>query len=116
MYIAIAGNIGSGKTTLTKMLAKQFGWKPHFEPVQVHPNDELAMKRHGCNGKTEMWYVIKSDVGSKIYSGLKESITPEQYEEMATPYSRAFMCSRPTTKTWGTCPTVISRHIWNSSN
>ena len=52
--------------------------------IQVHPNDELAMKRHGCNGKTEMWYVIKSDVGSKIYSGLKESITPEQYEKMAT--------------------------------
>lgn len=51
--------------------------------VQVHPNDELAMQRHGCAGKTEMWYVIKSDVGSKIYTGLKKSITPEEYEQLA---------------------------------
>lgn len=52
--------------------------------VQVHPNDKLAQKRHNCAGKTEMWYVIKADVGAKIYSGLKESITPEQYEQLAT--------------------------------
>ena len=52
--------------------------------VQVHPNDKLAQKRHGCPGKTEMWYVIKADVGAKIYSGLKQSITPEDYERLAT--------------------------------
>jgi len=46
--------------------------------VQVHPDDKLAMERHGCAGKTEMWYVIKSDVGAKIYAGLKKSITPEE--------------------------------------
>ena len=33
MYIAIAGNIGSGKTTLTNMLAKHYGWKKFLEPV-----------------------------------------------------------------------------------
>ncbi|MCF0177034.1 MAG: deoxynucleoside kinase, partial [Bacteroidales bacterium] len=32
MHIAIAGNIGSGKTTLTKMLAQHFNWTPRFEP------------------------------------------------------------------------------------
>mgnify|MGYP002517568116 FL=1 len=37
MYIAIAGNIGSGKTTLTKMLAKRYGWIPRFEPVDNNP-------------------------------------------------------------------------------
>ena len=37
MHIAIAGNIGSGKTTLTKMLAKRYGWAPHFEPVDNNP-------------------------------------------------------------------------------
>ena len=52
--------------------------------VQVHPDDKLAQKRHGCPGKTEMWYVVKADVGAKIYSGLKESITPEDYERLAT--------------------------------
>lgn len=37
MHIAIAGNIGCGKTTLTKMLAKRYGWVPRFEPVEVNP-------------------------------------------------------------------------------
>lgn len=37
MHIAIAGNIGSGKTTLTKMLAKRYGWKPRFESVDYNP-------------------------------------------------------------------------------
>lgn len=37
MHIAIAGNIGSGKTTLTKLLAAHYGWTPHFEPVDFNP-------------------------------------------------------------------------------
>lgn len=37
MHIAIAGNIGCGKTTLTKMLVKRYGWTPRFEPVDVNP-------------------------------------------------------------------------------
>ena len=37
MHIAIAGNIGSGKTTLTTMLAKRYGWKPRFESVDYNP-------------------------------------------------------------------------------
>ena len=37
MHIAIAGNIGSGKTTLTKMLVKRYGWTPRYEPVEVNP-------------------------------------------------------------------------------
>jgi len=37
MHIAIAGNIGSGKTTLTKMLAARYRWEPRFEPVDDNP-------------------------------------------------------------------------------
>ena len=37
MHIAIAGNIGSGKSTLTRMLAQHYGWQPRFEPVDVNP-------------------------------------------------------------------------------
>jgi len=37
MYIAIAGNIGSGKTTLTTMLARHYGWTPKFEAVDYNP-------------------------------------------------------------------------------
>ena len=37
MHIAVAGNIGSGKTTLTGMLAKHFGWEPMYESVENNP-------------------------------------------------------------------------------
>lgn len=37
MHIAVAGNIGSGKTTLTRMLAKRYGWTPRYEPVDNNP-------------------------------------------------------------------------------
>ncbi len=37
MHIAIAGNIGSGKTTLTKLLARRYGWTPRFESVDDNP-------------------------------------------------------------------------------
>ena len=37
MHIAVAGNIGAGKTTLTKFLAKHFKWEPHFEDVVDNP-------------------------------------------------------------------------------
>lgn len=37
MHIAIAGNIGCGKTTLTNMLAKHYGWTPRFESVDYNP-------------------------------------------------------------------------------
>ena len=36
-HISLAGNIGSGKTTLTQLLAKQFGWETHFEDVENNP-------------------------------------------------------------------------------
>ena len=37
MHIGIAGNIGSGKTTLTRMLAQHYGWTPKFEAVTYNP-------------------------------------------------------------------------------
>ena len=37
MHIAIAGNIGSGKTTLTTLLSKHYGWEAHFEEVDHNP-------------------------------------------------------------------------------
>ena len=37
MHVAIAGNIGAGKTTLTKLLAKHYKWKPHYESVEENP-------------------------------------------------------------------------------
>lgn len=37
MYIAVAGNIGSGKSTLTRLLAHHYGWEPRFETVEQNP-------------------------------------------------------------------------------
>ena len=47
--------------------------------IQVHPDDELAQKRHHSFGKTEMWYVIKAAPGACLYSGFSQAITPEIY-------------------------------------
>lgn len=37
MHIAVAGNIGAGKTTLTSLLAKHYAWNPHYESVEQNP-------------------------------------------------------------------------------
>ena len=50
--------------------------------IQVHPNDETAQRLGKTRGKTEMWYVLKSDKGARLYSGLKKAITPEEYKQM----------------------------------
>jgi mannose-6-phosphate isomerase len=50
--------------------------------IQVHPNDELARKRGFERGKTEMWYVMKSESYAALRSGLKKEITPNEYESM----------------------------------
>lgn len=49
--------------------------------IQVHPNNDLAKKRHNAYGKTEMWYILESEPGSKIYTGFKDGVTKEVYEE-----------------------------------
>ena len=48
--------------------------------VQVHPGDDLAMKQHGCEGKTEMWYILRADEGAKIFTGFNRPMSPEEYD------------------------------------
>jgi mannose-6-phosphate isomerase len=47
--------------------------------IQVHPNDELAAKRHNSFGKTEMWYVMQADDDARLIVGFKEKSSPEEY-------------------------------------
>jgi mannose-6-phosphate isomerase len=47
--------------------------------IQVHPNDELAKKRHNSFGKTEMWYVIEADPGSTLIAGFNKELTEKEY-------------------------------------
>ncbi len=47
--------------------------------IQVHPNDELAAKRHNSKGKTEMWYVVDADKGAKLRSGFARQVSAAEY-------------------------------------
>lgn len=49
--------------------------------IQVHPNDEMAMREHGKMGKSEMWYIIKAEPGAHLYAGFKQEITPYEYQK-----------------------------------
>ena len=52
--------------------------------LQVHPDDALASLRHGCQGKTEMWYLIHTQPQAEILAGFEHEITPDDYERMVT--------------------------------
>lgn len=47
--------------------------------IQVHPNDEMAKKYHDSFGKTEMWYIMDTKPGAKLYSGFKSLISKYEY-------------------------------------
>jgi mannose-6-phosphate isomerase len=47
--------------------------------IQVHPNDELAKKRHNSFGKTEMWYIMQADKDARVILGFKEKSNKEEY-------------------------------------
>ncbi|MDX1326062.1 MAG: type I phosphomannose isomerase catalytic subunit [Arenibacter sp.] len=47
--------------------------------IQLHPNDELAKKRHNSFGKTEMWYVMDADKDAELIVGFNKTVTKEEY-------------------------------------
>lgn len=49
--------------------------------IQVHPDNEMARERHKAYGKTEMWYILESEKGTRVYTGFREGVTKEIYEE-----------------------------------
>ena len=49
--------------------------------IQLHPNDELAKKRHNSFGKTEMWYVMQADADARLIVGFKEKSSPEEFKK-----------------------------------
>lgn len=49
--------------------------------VQVHPDDELAEKRHNSFGKTEMWYVLDHKPGAALINGFSKEISKDEYLE-----------------------------------
>ena len=51
--------------------------------LQVHPDDALAQRRHGSQGKTEMWYIIDADPHARILAGFSEAVEPCDLERRA---------------------------------
>lgn len=49
--------------------------------IQLHPNDDLAKKRHNSFGKTEMWYVMDADAGAELIVGFNKNVTKEEYSK-----------------------------------
>ncbi len=49
--------------------------------IQVHPDDELARKRHNSFGKTEMWYVINAEKDSEIIIGFNQTVNKDIYQK-----------------------------------
>ncbi|MCM4154365.1 mannose-6-phosphate isomerase [Arenibacter sp. N53] len=47
--------------------------------IQLHPNDDLAKKRHNSFGKTEMWYIMDADKGAELIVGFNKDVTKEEY-------------------------------------
>ena len=50
--------------------------------IQVHPDDELAAKRHGCRGKSEMWYIIDAEPGASVLSGFSREVSKEEFVKL----------------------------------
>lgn len=47
--------------------------------IQVHPDDELASKRHKSFGKTEMWYILDAEPGAELITGFNKKLTKQTY-------------------------------------
>jgi deoxyadenosine/deoxycytidine kinase len=57
-HIAVAGNIGSGKTTLTTLLAKHYGWQPHYEVIENNPYiDDFYQDMQTWSFHMQMYYL-----------------------------------------------------------
>lgn len=110
MYIAIAGNIGSGKTTLTNMLAKHYGWKKFLEPVDDNPYIDDYYKdisRWALN--LEVYFLKQRFKNLLEIEKSKETIIQDR-----TIFEGVYV-SLPTTRIWGTWTSGTTIPIWDFS-
>ena len=47
--------------------------------IQVHPDDDYAMRVEGEPGKTEMWYIVDAAPGAALYYGVKKAVSKEEF-------------------------------------
>ena len=80
-----------GKEIMGEKLHERYGYKfpllikfidsTQDLSIQVHPDDELAAKRHNSLGKTEMWYVMDAGKDAFLYYGFKREISREEFAD-----------------------------------
>lgn len=69
--------VNSEKFPFFPILVKLIDAKTNLS-VQVHPDDEYALRNEGQFGKTEMWYIVEREEGAGVYCGFKKPVTKEQ--------------------------------------
>lgn len=61
--------------------------------VQVHPDDEYALKNEGEFGKTEMWYVVDCDEGAELIYGFNRDVSKEEFERRIKDNTLSEICN-----------------------
>ena len=84
IFVAIAGNIGSGKSSLTQLLSNEFGWTPYFESVEDNPylkDFYRDMKRWSFH--VQVYFLSKRFIHQKDFIAKEESIIQDRsiYED-----------------------------------
>ena len=78
---AILGNAVAKKYNNTLPLLVKFIDAQKDLSIQVHPNDEIALREHNKRGKTEMWYILDAAPGACIYVGFNTKLTLDEYKK-----------------------------------
>ena len=117
MHIAVAGNIGSGKSTLTKMLAKHYGWEPRFEAVDRNPYlEDYYRDIHRWSFNLEI-YFLKERFRDLIAISQSEHTIIQDRTIFEGVY--VFMENQGDlriTGPWVICQTATMQLIWNFSS
>lgn len=100
MYIAISGNIGSGKTTLVEMLSRRLGWKPFFEDISNPYLDDFYQDMNEWSFKMQISFLsskiaqLKNIENSKTNVIQDRTIFEEAYIFVENLHDMALMSSR----------------------
>ena len=82
--------------------------------IQVHPNDEYAQHKHGKSGKSELWYVINADEGSRLYTGLKHTVSKEELKRRVEDAGDVFYI--PSGRIHSICGGILLAEVQQSSD
>jgi len=84
MFVAIAGNIGSGKSSLTSLLHEHFGWKPYFESVDDNPYlPDFYADMQRWSFHLQVYFLSKRFILHREISGTKQTVVQDRsiYED-----------------------------------